>query len=325
MKIKINGSEAVERKIAFLTYNRDVDFKSVLSYKESIEKNGYLNTESLKFTTPEKVAEEKIVIVEGVAPKTITNKKNKTEVIGLDLKTRDFDPEKDSNTIIILDGQHRVLASMLLDKTDDNFIPTAVELGNDIDLAEYLKIVNAFRKDWTKADFIKGIAMKSKSKELLDIISLSEKHKVNDEVALTLCSLASQSSSKKGIIDMFDSNSETLEKYIKEKLCITKRSVKIGTDFINLIVKHCPKLKDKTRFSRAFKSVYNALVAEEGEQYAIDYFKWLLSDSSNDEVRKELEKVKGQNSAVNENEFKRLLSANISQYANLQEKECVQE
>ncbi len=322
MLVKINGNESVvERKIAFLTYNRDVDFKAVLSYKESIEKNGFLNTESLKFITTERSKDENIVIIEKVTTKTTTNKKNKTEVTGLEITSREFNPEKDSDAIIILDGQHRTLAYMLLENTDKKYIPTAVEMDNDIDLAEYLKIVNTTRKDWTKADFVKGIAMKSKSKELLDIITLAEKHIVNDEVALTLCSLASQSTSKGSIINMFDSDSASLEKYIKEKLCVTKRSVTIGTDFINLIVANCQKLKDKTRFSRAFKSVYSTLVAEEGEEYAIKYFKWLLSNDSNKDVRIELEKIKGANTAANEDEYKKHLSIRLSAFVKESEKE----
>lgn len=224
MKIKeITTGNERDVKIAFLKANRDLDLKAVLERKEVIEKIGYIETESIIYTVPSKCTSANIEFEVYNQIKTVLETKSSgarkvTKITGFEFVPVDSSfKATDENTIIVLDGQHRITASMLINNEKPNsIIPTSNKLDDKVDVFEYIKLVNNERKPWKATDYLKAVAVKNDIKHVYQLLEHANKINANQEVLLNFYTLPKALIKKSKLAELTTASSEDVKKIVNE-------------------------------------------------------------------------------------------------------------
>lgn len=286
MKIKeITTGNERDVKIAFLKANRDLDLKAVLERKEVIEKIGYIETESIIYTVPSKCTSANIEFEVYNQIKTVLETKSSgarkvTKITGFEFVPVDSSfKATDENTIIVLDGQHRITASMLINNEKPNsIIPTSNKLDDKVDVFEYIKLVNNERKPWKATDYLKAVAVKNDIKHVYQLLEHANKINANQEVLLNFYTLPKALIKKSKLAELTTASSEDVKKIVNE-YGFTENNFKLGKKVFDAFNGVNDRFKNNTRFARVFKLHYSNAVNNLNGSQLDEYIKNLISNS----------------------------------------------
>lgn len=289
MKITVKGlKETDEIKgevfIAVPTIQRRYIMRHIKRLYEKIGKRGFLPTHPIGCITP-KEAEgyglklrylTKVDIKVGVAENWI------------DVGFSDTKPAKadDSNTIVIITGNHRIIAAIAKRVAPLVCLLSKENIGDNVE--GYIAEESGSSEAWSVEDHIRSIGERADC-DLIQKLDEKALKEDKDGVFLSLFAFATinfpsmpkLSSFKKVNGDTAKSINE--EVFVEQVLKLTEKGVEFSLELYGLLTEgKYNRLKTQSRFYKAMKKTFNTVIGNNSEtiDYAHKFYKWLFSDNA---------------------------------------------
>lgn len=271
LEVKVVAANEV-RNVAFAKgINRTINLGNVEKILAMMKVKGYRKAEAIQ-----------VIRTEGII---------KTGDITLvDINGKNISPEDASNYFLILDGQHRTIASTLYnewaienDKEVINVPAIEVELQEGETIAEYINEINITKKEWATPDYVQGAANINPNNEFLQRYNeLIKSEKNSDGYSISTLNLifcgTNNAISKSDFSQLCSGRTKKGKK--AEKLIVPVHNMEAGNKFIQI----CKEkgFEDKDIAKRYLPTQFNNIKTKAGN--VSEAFKIFQSITPNDKV-----------------------------------------